>query len=148
MANAKITELEANTTPIHTDVGVLVDDPAGTPVTQKATLANLLKGGYARTTITTSATPTPTGDFWRNELQATALTDNATIAAPTGSAAEGNMLKIVLTASGGTRTVGYNAALEAGNITRTTSLPSGSTLTQIYSYLNGAWTCQFNDVTT
>jgi hypothetical protein len=148
MANAKITQLGANTTPVPSDVSVLVDDPGGTPVTQQVTLGNLLKGGYSITTITSSATPTPTGNFWRNELQATALTDNATIAAPTGSAAEGNMLKIVLTASGGTRTVGYNAALEAGNITRTTSLPSGSTLTQVYSYLNGAWTCQFDDVTT
>lgn len=148
MADAKITALTANTTPIPTDVTVLVDDPAGTPVTQKVTLGNLLKGGYSRTSITTSTTPTPTGDYWRNELQATALTDNATIAAPTGSAAEGHMLKIVLTASGSTRTIAYNAALEAGNITRTTSLAAGSTLTQIYSYLNGAWTCQFNDVTT
>jgi hypothetical protein len=148
MANAKITALAANTTPIVTDLAVMVDDPAGTPVTEKVTLGNLLKGGYERTTITTSATPTPTGGSWRNELQATALVDNATIAAPTGSAAEGNMLKIVITASGGTRTIGYNAALEAGNITRTTSLPSGSTLTQVYSYLNAAWTCQFDDVTT
>lgn len=148
MANAKITALTANTTPVPTDVSVMVDDPSGTPVTEKVTLGNMLKGGYARTTITTSTAPTPTGDYWRNELQATALTDNATIAAPTGTAAEGNMLKIVLTASASTRTVGYNAALEAGNITRTTSVEAGSTLTQVYSYLNGAWTCQFNDKTT
>jgi hypothetical protein len=148
MANAKITQLTENTTPIASDLSVMVDDPSGTPVTEKVTLGNLLKGGYDRTTITTSATPTPTGGNWRNVLTVTALTDNATIAAPTGTPAAGNMLKVVITASGGTRTIGYNAALEAGNITRTTSLPSGSTLTQIYSYLNGAWTCQFNDVTT
>lgn len=148
MANAKITELTANTTPVAADLSVMVDDPAGTPLTQKVTLANLIKGGYERTEITTSTTPTPTGGSWRNVLTVTALTDNATIAAPTGSAAAGHMLQIVITASGSTRTIGYNAALEAGNITRTTSLAAGSTLTQIYTYLNGAWTCQFDDVTT
>jgi hypothetical protein len=126
----------------------MVDDPAGTPVTQKLTLGNMLKGGYSITTYTSDAAPTPTGNYWRNELQVTALTTNPTVGAPTGSAAEGHMLKVVITASGGTRTVGYNAALEAGNITRTTSVLSGNTLTQIYSYLNGAWTCQFDDLTT
>lgn len=40
MADAKITALSANTTPLGTDVTVIVDDPGGTPATQKITLAN------------------------------------------------------------------------------------------------------------
>lgn len=103
---------------------------------------------YLLTSITTSATPTPTGNYWRNELIVTALTDNATIAAPTGTAVAGNMVHILITASGATRTIGYNAALGAGNITRTTSLAAGSTLEQLYVYKDGAFICVFNDETT
>lgn len=42
MAAAKITALTEDTAPASTDLGVTVDDPAGTPVTKKATLANII----------------------------------------------------------------------------------------------------------
>jgi len=42
MADAKITELTALTTPATEDLLAIVDDPAGTPITKKITLANLL----------------------------------------------------------------------------------------------------------
>ena len=41
MADAKITALDANTTPVGTDLLAIVDDPSGSPETQKITLANL-----------------------------------------------------------------------------------------------------------
>jgi hypothetical protein len=41
MVNFKITELDANTTPIGTDIIPIVDDPGGSPTTQKITLASL-----------------------------------------------------------------------------------------------------------
>ena len=41
MADVKITALTENTTPISTDILPMVDDPAGTPLTQKVTIANL-----------------------------------------------------------------------------------------------------------
>ena len=41
MADAKITALTENTTPVSTDIVPMVDDPAGTPLTQKVTIANL-----------------------------------------------------------------------------------------------------------
>ena len=41
MSDLKITELTENTTPIGTDLLAIVDDPAGTPATQKVTLASL-----------------------------------------------------------------------------------------------------------
>lgn len=43
MADAKITALTENTTPATTDLLAIVDDPAGTPATQKITLLNALK---------------------------------------------------------------------------------------------------------
>lgn len=100
------------------------------------------------TTYTSDAAPTPTGNYKRNTLVVTALATNATIGAPTGSATVGNMIMALITATGATRTIGYNAALEAGNITRTTSLPAGSTLKQVYIYADSAWLCVFDDVTT
>ena len=49
MADSKITALSENTTPLSTDILPMVDDPAGTPVTQKVTLANLLAVGISDT---------------------------------------------------------------------------------------------------
>lgn len=43
MADAKITALTANTTPAVGDILPMVDDPAGSPLTQKITLSDLLK---------------------------------------------------------------------------------------------------------
>jgi hypothetical protein len=42
MADAKITELTANSTPISTDLSVMVDDPGGVPLTQKIVLSDLM----------------------------------------------------------------------------------------------------------
>ena len=42
MADAKITQLSANTTPLTTDIVPMVDDPACTPATQKITIGNLV----------------------------------------------------------------------------------------------------------
>ena len=41
MADSKITALAANTTPASTDLTVIVDDPGGTPATQKMTVDTL-----------------------------------------------------------------------------------------------------------
>lgn len=44
MADTKITGLTENTTPVSTDLVPVVDDPGGTPETQKSTIANFTKG--------------------------------------------------------------------------------------------------------
>lgn len=49
MANSEISDLTANTTPAVGDMLVMVDDPAGTPVTQKVSVANV------RNLLTTTA---------------------------------------------------------------------------------------------
>ncbi len=43
MADSKVTALTENTAPILTDVMYVIDDPGGTPASQKVTLTNLLK---------------------------------------------------------------------------------------------------------
>lgn len=63
MANQKITELTANTSPLRTDVFPMVDDPAGTPLTQKLTFLNLLKAIFPYA-AKSSAYPATTDDFW------------------------------------------------------------------------------------
>lgn len=57
VAGDSITDLTANTSPAGTDVMVIVDDPAGTPVTQKITLTNL-KTFFATTLADLSVTAT------------------------------------------------------------------------------------------
>jgi hypothetical protein len=103
--------------------------------------------GYGLISEASSATPTATGTALKNDYVATALTVNATLAAPSGTANANGMIRYRITASGGTRTIGYNAALLEGNITRTTSLAAGETLTQIYQRVGSTWVCEFESVT-
>lgn len=56
----KITELGAETAPAVTDLVVMVDDVGGTPVTDKITLANLLKVVDALTELTVAPALTDT----------------------------------------------------------------------------------------
>ena len=51
MADAKITALEENVTPLSTDLIPMVDDPGGTPVTQKVQLANLPVSAATQTAL-------------------------------------------------------------------------------------------------
>lgn len=60
MPDAKITALTANTTPATTDILPMVDDPGGTPSTQKMTFANFLKVVNG---LTEDTTPDTANDF-------------------------------------------------------------------------------------
>lgn len=65
MADAKISALTALTTPTTDDLVAIVDDPSGTPVTKKCTLANLisalmLSNVTVQTLTSSSGTYTPT----------------------------------------------------------------------------------------
>lgn len=61
MVDTKLTALTANTNPAGTDLTYLVDDPSGTPLSQKITVANLL-GFYdtASATMTNKTLLSPT----------------------------------------------------------------------------------------
>ena len=60
MATKKTTALTANTTPATTDIIAMVDDPGGTPLSQKITLANFLK---VINGLTEDTAPSGTNDF-------------------------------------------------------------------------------------
>ena len=51
MPDLKITELTANTAPLSTDLAVIVDDPAGSPSTQKITIQDLVGDNVATNLI-------------------------------------------------------------------------------------------------
>lgn len=60
MADSKISALSAMTTPLSTDIIPIVDDPGGTPATQKITLANFLK---VINDLTEDTNPDESADF-------------------------------------------------------------------------------------
>lgn len=66
MADAKITALTENTTPLTTDILPMVDDPTGTPVTQKITLGNIKTLMSASPTLVTPALGTPASGVMTN----------------------------------------------------------------------------------
>ena len=53
MADLKLTQLTEDTAPTSDDITYTVTDPAGTPLSRKATLANLRKGTHPGSTTTT-----------------------------------------------------------------------------------------------
>ena len=59
--------------------------------------------------IASSATPTPVGSEFRNELYITALAENATFAAPSGTPVNGNVITIRVKDNGTARTLSWNA---------------------------------------
>ena len=66
-------------------------------------------------TVASSATPTPTGDT-ADLYTVTALAVNATIAAPTGTPTDGQLLRLRIKDSGVARTLAWNAIYRAGSV--------------------------------
>ena len=58
MADTTITALAVNSTPLVTDIVPMVDDPGGTPVTQKITFANVLSLVYPIGSVFTAVVAT------------------------------------------------------------------------------------------
>lgn len=61
MADAKLTALTENTTPALTDIVYMVDNPGGSPLSQKITLANLISLAYPVGSIYISVSSTNPG---------------------------------------------------------------------------------------
>lgn len=68
-------------------------------------------------TDASTATPTPTGNAKRNFYTLTALATNATIAAPSGTAVNGNMIMTRIKDNGTARTLARNAIFRAIGVT-------------------------------
>jgi hypothetical protein len=85
--------------------------------------ANLTESTNIReeiTTVASSATPTPTGGSLCNFFTVTALVENATFAAPTGTPVNGNQIIMRVTPDATPRTLAYNAIYRAVGV----SLPA------------------------
>ncbi len=61
MADEKITDLTADTSPTTDDLVVIVNDPAGTPANKKATLGNVLKLAKVQQVVNTQTGAVATG---------------------------------------------------------------------------------------
>lgn len=116
---------------------------AGDGLTLSGTeFANDDKGSdtYNVDTTTSSATPTPTGNYRQNDYYLTALATDPTFSAPSGTASLGNTLYIEITASGATRILSWNAVYTAGNThSLPTSLADGATVRCGFKYDGSNW---------
>ncbi|OGI00482.1 MAG: hypothetical protein A2Y25_12085 [Candidatus Melainabacteria bacterium GWF2_37_15] len=72
MADKKITQLDELTSVSSSDLMLVIDDPAGTPVSKKATIQNVVNAGasgvYCRWRGSGSSTPDSPqeGDIWND----------------------------------------------------------------------------------
>ena len=92
MADIKVTSLSEETTPISTDIVMMVDDPGGTPVSKKVEIGNLIKGRVDEIVGVTGASKTlalsDANTFQRlNRASAQTITipNNSSVAIPTGT---------------------------------------------------------------
>jgi hypothetical protein len=90
--------------------------------------------GYATGTITSSATPTPTGSSLRTFYTITALGEGATFGIPSGSPVDGNMLNIRIKDDGTARTLAFNAIYRAVGTALPATTVLGKTLYILFFY--------------
>jgi hypothetical protein len=136
MANQKITALTALTTPATEDLLVIADDPSGTPITKKITLANLLTLFVSDVTVQTltssSGTYTPTTGMKKALVIAVGPGGNGTNItgndeASGGGGGGGTVIKLFSAADVGASKP-YAVGASSGNNTtwNTTTLVAGS----------------------
>jgi len=139
MANTAITGLTANTAPLAGDLAVMVDDPGGTPLSQKITFANLFTTetpiNIGANTLTATGTHTgPSGtwdsggfDLAASDSYAIAGTDVLT-ATVLGTAVVTSSLTTVGALDSGSITSGFGTIdTGASSITTTGALAAGVT---------------------
>ena len=84
--------------------------------------------GKKQTSVTSSATPTPTGNYKKNEYYLTALAVGATFAAPSGTPANGNNLIIRIKDNGTARALTWNAIYRAIGVVLPTTTVANKTI--------------------
>ena len=106
-----------------------------------ASIETLGFDAIGQTSIASSATPAPVGSEVRNEYYLTALVDNATFAAPSGTPANGNSL-IIRIKGAAIQTLGWNAIFEAGADALPTATTAGKVMYLGFKYdsTNVKWT--------
>jgi hypothetical protein len=92
MADVKITALSEESTPVSTDLLLLVDDPGGSPASKKVEVGNIIKGRADTIVAVTASTKTfalsdanTVQRLNRASAQTITIPTNATVALPTGT---------------------------------------------------------------
>lgn len=86
MADQKISQLTADTTPTSDDLVVVVNDPAGTPGTKKVTLANLFTAAWTYlqyTIVSFIMAGMPDGSMWNGKIAVSVASNDLTVALKT-----------------------------------------------------------------
>jgi hypothetical protein len=130
MANAKITALTSNTTPALTDVLAIVDDPGGSPLTQKITLGTMLA----------VASPTFNTPIIDNPNVTTGLTVSSGLTITTGGIS--NTGGIIVFPAAQVASAGANSLddYEEGTWTPVLTCATPGTLSVAYSVQSGRYT--------
>lgn len=140
MSDIKVTALSEEATPISTDIVMLIDDPGGSPVSKKTTIANLTKGMAIAVQSETGTTYTfdiaDSNNFIRfNNASAQALT------IPTNSGVEFPIGTRIWCYREGAGAVSFSGAtgvtLNAPN--SVTSLGTQYQLGELYKYDTDSW---------
>jgi hypothetical protein len=149
MANVKISALAENTSPISTDIMPMVDDPGGTPVTKKVTIANLITYIAAFTVTLTNKRITPrvastTDDSTAvidsdsyDEYYLTAVANNTTFSV-TGTPTTGQEIFIGFKDAGVSKTLTWTAITALGVTLPTATVASKQHIVKI-KYIASAW---------
>lgn len=114
-------------TPSGTTRRAVVFDTATQTLTGK-NLASATNTFASVVTTASSATPSPTGDSRENELYVTAAAAGMTVAAPSGTPAQGNKLNMRFKDNGTARSLAFNAIFRAIGVTLPTTTVISKTL--------------------
>lgn len=136
MSDLKITALPNNNTISDADLLPIVDDVLGTPVTEKRTVGEF-NAHFKKPRIqavTSAATVTPSWDT-DDQVIVTALATNVTLANPTGTPSDGQVMIIRIKDNGTARTIGVGSQYRAVGITLSTTTVINKTL---------YWGCKWN----
>jgi len=115
--------------------------PTGSETVTNHDLKSATNTFSAVTSITSSATPAPTGDSRQNDLYITALAVGATIAAPSGTPVNGNKLLVRIKDNGSVQSITWNAIFRAVGIVFPTATVANKTvyIFAVYNSADSVW---------
>ncbi len=128
MADTKISNLTALTTPNFEDLLAVVDDPSGTPTTKKITVANL----SAIPVDTASDGATVTFDLSSSNRQQVTLGGNRTLALSNDAVGQVFIIKIIQDATGSRTVTWWSNILWPGGTAPTLSTAANSIDTFVF----------------
>lgn len=152
MADVIVTEnanLTTKTSPVLADRLLLIDsetNPNSLKDVESTAIKDLFKTSYdalyaaipVPASTTSAATHTPVGSHLRYQLKVTAQAEAFTIAEPSGTPAEGNMILLAIKDNGTARAITWNA-IYVGEKPTTTVLGKWLYIISIYNSTSAKW---------